>query len=109
MAILAATQSDGLAAETARLGHGLLTFALVEEGLKTNVADTSPRDGVVQLREWFDYAVGRVPELSLGKKADRGVQLAQPVTAPSAQKPRAFYRREPERDPIVVAKTGDRN
>jgi len=51
------------AKETAKLGHGFLTYALVEEGLKTTAADRAPRDGQVLLREWLDYATQRVPQI----------------------------------------------
>ena len=61
--ILAAAQSYQAAHEAARLGHGFLTYALVEEGLKTNAADIGPRDGQVLLREWLDYATQRVPKI----------------------------------------------
>jgi len=44
-----------------KLGHGYLTYALVEGGLKTNAADKEPADGQVLLREWLDYATERVP------------------------------------------------
>jgi CBS domain-containing protein len=45
------------------LGHGLLTYALVEEGLKSPAADVAPQDGEVLLREWLDYASRRVPQM----------------------------------------------
>ena len=40
MYILTAAQSYQAALEAAQLGHGLLTYALVEEGLKTPIADS---------------------------------------------------------------------
>ena len=46
MYILTAAQSYQAALEAAQLGHGLLTYALVEEGLKTPIADNEPKDGV---------------------------------------------------------------
>jgi len=51
MYILTAAEGYQAAIEVSRLGHGLLTYALVEEGLKTGAADTSPKDGQVELRE----------------------------------------------------------
>jgi uncharacterized caspase-like protein len=57
MFILTASQAYQAALESSRLGHGYLTFALVEEGLKKNVADTAPADGELGVSEWFDYAV----------------------------------------------------
>jgi WD40 repeat protein/uncharacterized caspase-like protein len=63
MYILTAAQSYQAALETPQHGHGYLTYALVEEGLKTANADTDPRDGQVTVREWLDYATRRVPQL----------------------------------------------
>src|SRR6185295_2718482 len=61
MYILAAAQGYQAALEAAQLGHGYLTYALVEEGLKTPLADTAPKDGQIVLREWLDYSTQRVP------------------------------------------------
>ena len=63
MYILTAAQSYQAALEAAQLGHGLLTYALVEEGLKTGVADNEPKDGIVNAREWLDFATERVPQM----------------------------------------------
>ncbi|MFS8085296.1 MAG: caspase family protein, partial [Acidobacteriota bacterium] len=63
MYILTAAQSYQAAQEASRLGHGYLTYALVEEGLKTNAADKEPKDGQVLLREWLDFATERVPQM----------------------------------------------
>jgi len=63
MYILAAAQSYQTALETPQHGHGYLTYALIEEGLKTANADTDPRDGQVTVREWLDYATQRVPQI----------------------------------------------
>jgi len=54
MYILTAAQGYQAALEVAQLGHGLLTYALVEEGLKTPAADSPPSDGQVSVREWLD-------------------------------------------------------
>ena len=56
MYILTAAQSYQAALETSQLGHGYLTFTLVEEGLKQTLADRTQKDGLVSVREWFDYA-----------------------------------------------------
>ncbi len=55
MYILTAAQSYQAALEAAQFGHGLLTYALVEEGLKTGAADNQPKDGVLSAREWLDF------------------------------------------------------
>ena len=115
MYILTAAQSYQAALEAAQLGHGLLTYALVEEGLKTAAADNEPKDGVVNAREWLDFATERVPQMQEEKmKQTRGIGLGiaftegeQKIADPekrSVQRPRVFYRREMEANPLVVAK-----
>jgi len=115
MYILTAAQSYQAALEAAELGHGLLTYALVEEGLKTAAADNEPRDGAVNAREWLDFATERVPQLQDEKTRQlRGLGLniaftegEQKIADPekrSVQRPRVFYRREMEANPLVVAK-----
>ncbi|HEY4490387.1 MAG TPA: caspase family protein, partial [Acidobacteriota bacterium] len=56
MYILAASQGYQAALEASKLGHGYLTYSLVEEGIKSFSADNLPKDGTVLVREWFDYA-----------------------------------------------------
>ena len=115
MYILTAAQSYQAALEAAQLGHGLLTYALVEEGLKTAIADNEPKDGVLIAREWLDFATERVPQMQETKmKQGRGVGLEiaftegeQNVADPdkrTVQRPRVFYRRELEANPLVIAK-----
>ena len=115
MYILTAAQSYQAALEAAQLGHGLLTYALVEEGLKTTAADNEPKDGVLNAREWLDFATERVPQMQEDKmKQSRGLGLdiaftegEQKIVDPekrSVQRPRVFYRREMEVDPLVIAK-----
>ncbi|MDQ2936230.1 MAG: caspase family protein [Acidobacteriota bacterium] len=115
MYILTAAQSYQAALEAAQLGHGLLTYALVEEGLKTSIADNEPKDGVVNAREWLDFATDRVPQMQEEKmKQGRGIGLEiaftegeQNIADPqkrTVQRPRVFYRRELEANPLVIAK-----
>jgi WD40 repeat protein len=115
MYILTAAQSYQAAQEASQLGHGLLTYALVEEGLKQAAADSNPKDGQVWVREWFDYASTRVPNMQLEKmKAARGLGLNLSFLAGEErvpelerrvpQTPRVFYRRESEVQPLIVAK-----
>ncbi len=115
MYILTAAQSYQAALEAAELGHGLLTYALVEEGLKTAIADTEPQDGLLNAREWLNFATDRVPQMQEAKmKQSRGVGLqiaftegeekvAQPEKR-TVQRPRVFYRRELEANPLLIAK-----
>jgi uncharacterized caspase-like protein len=118
MYILTAAQSYQAAIEAARLGHGLLTYALVEEGLKTSAADNEPADGIVTARELLDFATERVPQIQEEKmKESRGIGLGlafvdgeQNIADPQqrgVQRPRVFYRRELEGNPLVVARSGN--
>lgn len=115
MYILTAAQSYQAALEAAQLGHGLLTYALVEEGLKTPIADNEPKDGSLFAREWLDFATERVPlmqEEKMKQARGVGVEIAftegeQKIAEPekrSVQRPRVFYRRELEANPLVIAK-----
>ena len=108
MYILTAAQSFQAALEAAQLGHGYLTYALVEEGLKTAVADTAPKDGLVIAREWLNFATERVPQMQEEKMSQgRGVGLEIVFTEGErrmVQRPRVFYRRELEANPLVIAK-----
>lgn len=114
MHVLTASQSYQAAIEVEQLGHGLLTYVLVEEGLKTPSADVAPKDGMVAAREWLDFAVERVPRMQMQKMKDArkfGLNIsfvegeggiADPENK-SLQRPRVFYRREPEAQMLVVA------
>jgi hypothetical protein len=115
MYILTASQGYQSALESAELGggHGFLTYALVEKGLKTRDAAV---DGQVDLRHWLDFATQLVPQLQLAsmqkaQKQGRGFAIidgeAKQIAFPeqrSLQRPRVFYRREPESQPFIVAK-----
>jgi uncharacterized caspase-like protein len=116
MYILTAAQSYQAAQEASKFGHGFLTYALIEEGLEQNKADNEPKDGSVMVREWFDFATQRVPQMQLElmkeAQAGRGVtvafvkgdeQIADPAER-NVQRPRVFYRRELEAQPLVVAR-----
>ena len=115
MYILTAAQSYQAALEAEQLGHGYLTFALVEEGLKTLKADGEPSDGEVLLREWLNYATDRVPRMQEEKmRTARGLrkelafvegeEKVADVDKRNVQRPRVFYRREEDARPLVVAK-----
>jgi WD40 repeat protein/uncharacterized caspase-like protein len=115
MYILTAAQGYQAALEAAQLGHGYLTYALVEEGLKTAAADGQPKDGLVAVREWLDYATLRVPQMQMTKMQEaralkhavafvEGEEKLDDVAKRSLQRPRVFYRREPETQSLIVAK-----
>lgn len=105
MYVLTAAQSYQAALEAAQLGHGLLTYALVQEGLQKGEADSrAAHDGQIVVREWFDFAAERVPRMRFEQvKLARGIKVAR-VAAPDVQRPRTFYRRELDARPLVIAK-----
>jgi uncharacterized caspase-like protein len=115
MYILTAAQSYQAANEAARLGHGFLTYALVQDGLKAAAADREPKDGQVLLREWLDFATERVPQMqqeeldaqkNSGRRQLERIKFAEADSGAelSLQRPRVFYRRETETHPLVVAR-----
>jgi WD40 repeat protein len=115
MYILTAAQSYQAAIGSGRLGHGYLTYALVEEGLKTPAADGEPKDGQVLLREWLNYATERVPRMQEEKvKQERrllvqgpaGGQPSRSGKGDEVQRPRVFYRRELEAQTLIIARPG---
>ena len=63
MRILTATQANDVAVELAELEHGILTYALVVDGIHARKADFRPIDNRVMASEWLRYAVKRVPGL----------------------------------------------
>jgi uncharacterized caspase-like protein len=60
MRILAASQRDQYALETEKTQHGLLSYALVQEGLEEHAA---AKDGRIELSGWLAYGSERVPKL----------------------------------------------
>ena len=116
LSILAAAQRYQAALEASRYGHDLLTYALVEEGLKQGRADENSKDGVITLRKWFEFAGGEVPRLERRLMEERSggaaliivdgeEKLSDPAQR-NLQHPRIFYRRESEGSPFIVAKPG---
>mgnify|MGYP002784243792 CR=1 FL=1 len=114
--VLTASQSYQAALENKELGHGYLTYALIESGLRKLEADARPRDGKILVREWLNYATDQVPRMQEAKNKNKvkgaerilkrpsAVRLT-PKTSPEAQRPRAFYRREAETQPMVITQT----
>jgi WD40 repeat protein len=109
MYILTAAQSYQAALEASQLGHGYLTFALIEDGLKKGLSDRDPKDGQALAREWFNYAEERVPQMQEREMQTRlllnfAMNEAKDPKQRDIQRPRVFYRRELEAHPFVVAK-----
>jgi WD40 repeat protein/translation initiation factor IF-1 len=120
MYVLTAAQSYQAAQEAAKFGHGFLTYALVEEGLKHGAADREPKNGAIDLREWLNYATDEVPKMqeenSLEALRGRGRFIyfvgdgsrsrdanKTDEARDNVQRPRLFYRREADANPLVVA------
>jgi hypothetical protein len=108
MYLLTAAQDYQEAQEITQLGHGLLTFALVDEGLNDGKAARGSQD--IYLRDWLDYPLLEVPRLQFDWLHDqlekgRGFNIPKPTDPAQIglQRPRVFYRRDPETHPFVVA------
>ena len=63
MRILAASKSKDSAVERDGIAHGLLSYALVDEGLTQGLADFQPKDGKILMSEWLAYGEQEVPKL----------------------------------------------
>jgi hypothetical protein len=74
--VLAATQADNraLQADDGEIKGGLLTYALITEGLIGGKADSGRRDGRITLIEWLNYGSNRVYGLY------KAVTSGKPVT-----------------------------
>jgi FOG: WD40 repeat len=109
MYILTAAQSHQAALEVSRLGHGLLTYSLLE-GLVDLRADAD-RNKEVWDREWMDYATERVPQLQVEEMTRRGAEIVfvqgddhtLAADKRNVQRPRVFYRREVAPRPFIIA------
>lgn len=114
MYVLTAAQSYQAAQEAAKFGHGFLTYALVEDGLKQGKADREPKDRAINLREWLNYATEQVPRMQEENMLDAlrgrsrylnfvGDGSGPKDTKSNVQRPRIFYRRELDSNPLVIA------
>jgi WD40 repeat protein len=94
MRVLAASQAADVALESPQLRQGLLTYALVQEGLEAGLADRVPADGRITLTEWLEYGVDRVPglwdEVVTGTFQGRGVTPSEGAEDPLFQQPSLF-------------------
>ena len=112
MRVLTASQADDVAVESYKIRHGLLTYALVKDGLEQRRA---ARDGVVTLGGLLSYAAERVPalyrEVLAGEVKDADGTAARNVGAvrstqgqsSAVQKPELF---DYDRDNIEVVLSG---
>lgn len=100
--ILTATQADNVALENKTIRHGLLTYALLQDGLASRRADFNPIDKVISLSEWLAYGVARVPQLyaeirngSLRDAPSEGAQPHLVIFTPASGKARILVQGEP--------------
>lgn len=63
MRVLAASQAEEAALESTVVSQGLLTFALIREGLVERSADENA-DSRITVSEWLRYGRERVPDLA---------------------------------------------
>lgn len=118
MYILTASQSIESAYVSEALKRSYLSYALVEEGLKTTVADANPKDGQITVKEWFDYAGRRVPQLRrdvneglFAVEAQKGLEEEETKEKKkkpkekASQRPRVFYRRQNNSQALVISRT----
>jgi WD40 repeat protein len=76
MRILAASKSEQSAVERAGSVHeGLLSYALVHEGLELGLADFQPKDGKILMSEWLAYGEQEVPKLFAEGEAKGTIQI----------------------------------
>ncbi|HEX8845581.1 MAG TPA: caspase family protein [Pyrinomonadaceae bacterium] len=102
MYILTASQSGQAALESEGLEYSYLAYALIKEGLKS-VRTDADSDGLINLREWLEYATKRVPEIMGDARPTSRVKY-NGVVSDTEQRPRIFYRRENEARPFIVAR-----
>jgi WD40 repeat protein/uncharacterized caspase-like protein len=104
--ILAAAESYQAALEFKKLGHGILTYVLVEEGLNKYAADFAPQDGRITPRKWLQYATRQVPSEIRSMEKDhlrdfgRGVDYGE--IAITGQAPRSYFRRETDESWVLA-------
>jgi hypothetical protein len=91
--ILAASQPDQYAMELSSIGHGLLTYTLVEQGAAAGKADLD-RDGFITLDELLRYAARALQSFdapSLGGEDNASLVVNWPHDVrPQRQKPSLF-------------------
>lgn len=103
MYVLTASQAYQAALESSREQHGLLTWALIQEGLEQKNADFAPKNGEITIDEWFRYAAQRVPALR-GEDAAAGRGIISGSAPSSPQVPRFFLRNDLSLEPVLIAR-----
>ncbi|MHC2585326.1 caspase family protein (plasmid) [Bradyrhizobium barranii subsp. barranii] len=78
--ILASTRADDLAWESESTKQGLLSFALVQDGIVDGKADNRPTDGSIGIGEWLTYGTERVPQLYRDDRTRTGARSGVRLT-----------------------------
>jgi hypothetical protein len=92
--ILAASQNGRSALELSELEQGLLTYALIKEGIGKALALRTPGEDDLALGEWFAYAADRVPELHAEKTgAPRSITMLGTNPTGGRQRPQLYVRK----------------
>lgn len=99
MRVLSASQADVAAKEYKSLGHGLLTAALLKDGLGVEGAKPAPGQALLTLGPWLKFAVGDVTQLdrrenggkSPGRKGVAAAEVGSESGDAGFQKPHLFY------------------
>ena len=111
MYLLAASQSNQSAQELQRLQHGLLTWALIGEGLREGRAFENPTrsvlDAGLNFDDWLTWSAERVPVLQAeAVSIKRGTHLPKSrQLASAAQRPTLLEHRIPGTAPLTIALT----
>lgn len=97
MRVLTASEAEAVALESDALEHGLLTYALIEEGLLQGLADTTPVNRRITSRELLQFGANRVPELhklvTEGESKLPGERGASIILDPQITQPKVYVQR----------------
>jgi len=117
MYVLTAAQQHQPASESPRLGHGVLTYTLIDEALEQSQA-AKDNKGRITERRWLEYAARRVPELEFAKLEKSkyptkrngstrelyvGGERVEPLGINSIQRPRLFYSIDEGYQPLIIS------
>ncbi|MCG3165581.1 MAG: hypothetical protein POELPBGB_01349 [Bacteroidia bacterium] len=95
MYIIAASQSLQSALEVESLGHGLLTYTMINKGLLSLEADCAPKDKQINIVEWLNYSASNVP-IEYKKAAEKKIKTKQGIPVSSdihIQTPKVYFNR----------------
>jgi hypothetical protein len=84
MRILAATQDDNDAISSGEKKHGLLTLALIDEGINRKAAADEFFHTSISLKDWLEFGRAEVPVLY--RQLPRGKKVQRPLLLDLSQK-----------------------